>query len=68
MSDLSKGAKNCESRSALLSALAEFDREAVLSLVRPGRLREWKQRLYELRVAFEASIPIPPTDASDRAR
>lgn len=54
--------------------LAEFDNETILSLVRPGRLGEWKSRLFELRVELERceamrdSGPITRPDEADIAR
>lgn len=36
--------------------LWDFDKEALLSLLRPGRIAEWKQRLFELRVRIDAEI------------
>lgn len=50
------GGKCAQLREAALDtfmALDEFDNEAVLSLMRPGRLREWKERFFDLRVALE---------------
>jgi hypothetical protein len=38
---------------AAVMALDDFDNETILSLVRPGRLSEWKAKMFELRVELE---------------
>lgn len=42
-----------ETAMEVVEALAAFDTEEVESLLTPGRLGEWKKRLFDLRVRLE---------------